>query len=101
MNWDKKVSMMSLSNERKTNDFQVFVLENIHEFDSQDWDIFITGIVLTPEEIDLSRPFYLKVLPSVLKYLESMSKDRTLSMSLSFRLNLLIELIQAKKSEAL
>ena len=66
MEWDNKVKMIQLGNQRhdskeSKNEFQKFVLENINSFDDQAWDMFCNLVDLVIDEMKQDIEFWEKV----------------------------------------
>lgn len=66
MEWDNKVKMIQLGNQRYNsekakNDFQKFVLENVDTFDGQAWDIFCNSVDLIIDEMKQDGEFWKQV----------------------------------------
>jgi hypothetical protein len=66
MEWDKKMTMASLGNQRYDSDkakkkFQDFVVENIDSFDDQSWEIFCNFVDLIIEEMKKDIEFWKQV----------------------------------------
>jgi len=54
--WEMKTKMVQLGNqtykgEDEKRQFQSFVLQNVHEFDGQAWDMFSNLVTIDPEEM--------------------------------------------------
>lgn len=66
MDWNGKVEMMKLIDNSKndklgTEIFHDYVLEHMVDFENQDWDLFITGIDLIPDEMKSYIEFYTRL----------------------------------------
>ena len=66
MEWDNKVKMIQLGNQRHNseeakNEFQNFVLENIDSFDGQAWDMFCNLVDLIIDEMKQDADFWKQV----------------------------------------
>jgi hypothetical protein len=65
MDWDKKVEMVQLGNKARNSDdkteFNKFVLDNIHDFDVQAFDMFLNLIELIPTEMTKNIEFYKEI----------------------------------------
>jgi hypothetical protein len=66
MEWDKKIKMVQLGNQRENSDeakkdFQNFALENIDSFDAQAWDMFCNLVDLIVDEMREDIEFWKKV----------------------------------------
>jgi hypothetical protein len=66
MEWESKVKMIQLGNQRhnsdeEKNDFQKFVLENIDSFDGQSWDMFCNLVDLIIDEMKADIEFWKQV----------------------------------------
>jgi hypothetical protein len=70
MEWDNKVKMIQLGNQRHNSEeskieFQKFVLENVASFDGQAWDMFCNLVDLIIDEmkqdIDFWKQVYAKI----------------------------------------
>lgn len=70
MDWENKIRMVQLGNQRDEStenkiEFQKFVLDNIHSFDSQSWDMFCNLVDLIIDEmkkdIDFWKQVYIKI----------------------------------------
>lgn len=74
MDWNGKVEMMKLIDNSKndklgTELFHDYVLEHMVDFENQDWDLFITGMDLIPDEMKTYIEFYTR-LYSYIKVME-------------------------------
>lgn len=60
MEWDKKVQMITLSNDGNQEGFCKFLKENVAEItqDAQAMDMFLTCITITEDEIEQRRDIY-------------------------------------------
>ena len=66
MEWENKIKMVKLGNNRKKNEdskkeFQMFVLDNVSDFDEQAWDMFCNLITIIPDEMKLDIAFWERV----------------------------------------
>ena len=66
MEWDNKVKMIQLGNQRYNseeakNDFQKFVLDNVDSFDGQAWDMFCNSVDLIIDEMKKDIKFWKQV----------------------------------------
>lgn len=66
MEWESKVKMVQLGNQRhnsdeEKNEFQKFVLENIDSFDGQSWDMFCNLVDLIIDEMKTDIEFWKQV----------------------------------------
>jgi hypothetical protein len=66
MEWDNKVKMVQLGNQRYSsdeakNEFQKFVLDNVDSFDGQAWDMFCNLVDLIIEEMKKDLEFWKQV----------------------------------------
>jgi hypothetical protein len=66
MEWDKKVKMIQLGNQRHNSEeskmeFQKFVLENLDLFDGQAWDMFCNLVDLIIDDMKQDIKFWEKV----------------------------------------
>jgi len=70
MEWENKVKMIQLGNQRDNSEeakkeFQKFVLENMDSFDGQAWDMFCNLIDLIIEEMKKDLDFWKQVYPKI------------------------------------
>ncbi len=66
MEWNKKVEMITLANNDKTEEFRAFVLANVQDFDTQSWNMFINAIEFKNDKetrvfVDKIKEHWLKV----------------------------------------
>lgn len=66
MEWDKKLQMVQLGNQRDEsqeakNDFQKFVLENVESFDIQAWDMFSNLVEIIIDQMKQDVEFWKQV----------------------------------------
>ena len=66
MEWDNKVKMIQLGNQKDNseeakNEFQKFVLDNIDSFDGQAWDMFVNLIDLIIDDMKKELEFWKQV----------------------------------------
>jgi len=74
MEWDSKVKMIQLGNQRYNsdeakNEFQKFVLENVELFDGQAWDMFCNLVDLIIDEMKKDIEFWKQVYVKI-KYVD-------------------------------
>lgn len=66
MEWNKKVQMIQLGNQRDdsdeiNNEFQKFVLDNVDLFDAQAWEMFSNLVDLVPDLMRFDLEFWKQV----------------------------------------
>ena len=66
MEWENKIKMVQLGNQRYNSDeakkeFQNFVLENVNSFDGQSWDMFCNLVDLIVDEMKKDLDFWKQV----------------------------------------
>jgi hypothetical protein len=74
MEWDNKVKMIQLGNQRYNSEesknlFQKFVLDNLDSFDGQAWDMFCNLVDLIIEEMKKDLEFWKQVYEKI-KYVD-------------------------------
>lgn len=92
MKWENKIEMCNLGQNDDLEPFENYVIQHIDSFDLQAWDMFLTVLSLSTEQINKQKKFLQDILPKLEQFDEADSAS--LSMRSNIRLGLLIERIK-------